>query len=360
MKERTSGIRRTAGFCFLILLCVLANYFGGMFASAQKLPVWLDSVGTAMAAYVGGPIVGVLVGVTGNLIGAVAYGDNWVYAAVSVAIGLLVGIMARKKDFGNLLNVLTAAVILTVVVTAIALPLHVFFGNNSTGNVWGDAVSGFLEEKGFPVYLSLPVGQTYVELLDKLLTLVLLHLVIRVKRLAVSIRNKRELEKQKTKNEEEALHKEEEAAAFRTGALLLAVMLGLSATGGRAAAEAPAGKEAAVNYNDYVQTIYASMNGLPCGEANDIAQTNDGILWIGTYAGLYRYNGREFRWMDGYESVRNVNCLYVDEEGRLWIGTNDNGLSIVINEQVANVIDKSTGLPSNSVRSIVRSSDGYY
>ena len=360
MKERTSGIRRTAGFCFLILLCVLANYFGGMFASAQKLPVWLDSVGTAMAAYVGGPIVGALVGVTGNLIGAVAYGDNWVYAAVSVAIGLLVGIMARKKDFGNLLNVLTAAVILTVVVTAIALPLHVFFGNNSTGNVWGDAVSGFLEEKGFPVYLSLPVGQTYVELLDKLLTLVLLHLVIRVKRLAVSIRNKRELEKQKTKNEEEALHKEEEAAAFRTGALLLAVMLGLSATGGRAAAEAPAGKEAAVNYNDYVQTIYASMNGLPCGEANDIAQTNDGILWIGTYAGLYRYNGREFRWMDGYESVRNVNCLYVDEEGRLWIGTNDNGLSIVINEQVANVIDKSTGLPSNSVRSIVRSSDGYY
>jgi energy-coupling factor transport system substrate-specific component len=81
---------------------------------------------------------------------------------------------------------------------------------------------------------------------------------------------------------------------------------------------------------------------------------------VGTYAGLYRYNGREFTWMDNYESVRNVNYLYVDEEGRLWIGTNDNGLSIVINGQVANVIDQSMGLPSNAVRSIVRSSDGYY
>ena len=115
-----------------------------------------------------------------------------------------------------------------------------------------------------------------------------------------------------------------------------------------------------INYNDYVQTIYSSTNGLPCGEANDINITRDGIIWIGTYAGLYRYNGREFRWMDGFDSVRNVNCLYVDEEGRLWIGTNDNGLSIVINEQVVNVIDQSQGLPANSVKSIIRSSDGYY
>nr|MCR5774235.1 HD domain-containing protein [Lachnospiraceae bacterium] len=114
------------------------------------------------------------------------------------------------------------------------------------------------------------------------------------------------------------------------------------------------------DYNDYVHNIYSSNNGLPCGEANDIAQTNDGVLWIGTYAGLYRYNGREFRWIDDYESVKNVNCLYVDEEGRLWIGTNDNGLSIVIREKVVNVLDQTSGLPSNSVRCITHTPDGYY
>ena len=117
----------------------------------------------------------------------------------------------------------------------------------------------------------------------------------------------------------------------------------------------PVGKDA-----NYSARVYDNTNGLPTSEANDIAQTNDGVLWIGTYAGLYRYNGREFRWIDNYESVKNVNCLYVDEEGRLWIGTNDNGLSIVIREKVVNVLDQSGGLPSNSVRSIVRASDGYY
>ncbi len=44
--------------------------------------------------------------------------------------------------------------------------------------------------------------------------------------------------------------------------------------------------------------------------------------------------------MDEYDSVRTVNCLYIDEEGRLWIGTNDDGLSIMINETVVNVVSE--------------------
>ena len=43
------------------------------------------------------------------------------------------------------------------------------------------------------------------------------------------------------------------------------------------------------NYNDYLQTIYGRENGIPGGCANDIAQTNDGVLWFGTYGGLPLY-----------------------------------------------------------------------
>ncbi len=42
------------------------------------------------------------------------------------------------------------------------------------------------------------------------------------------------------------------------------------------------------------------------------------------------------------------------------IGTNDNGVSISINENIANVIDKDNGLPSDSVRCITQTSDGNY
>ena len=196
--------------------------------------------------------------------------------------------------------------------------------------------------------LCLSTGQLYVEMLDKLLIMLLLYIAVRISKVPKIRQVLREIKVIRRKTDGNT------TKAAKTLALLLAA--------GICAAAVPAPVQAETektDFNDYVQTIYSSTNGLPCGEANDIAQTNDGILWIGTYAGLYRYNGREFRWMD-YESVRNVNTLYVDEEGRLWIGTNDNGLSIAINEQIVNVIDQASGLPSNSVRDIVCSSDGYY
>lgn len=86
------------------------------------------------------------------------------------------------------------------------------------------------------------------------------------------------------------------------------------------------------------------------GEANDIAQTKDGKLWIGTYAGLFKYDGAKFVCFQDVSSVKSVNCLYVDEEGRLWVGTNDNGVTIFINEDAVNVVDDQNGLLSNSVK----------
>lgn len=64
--------------------------------------------------------------------------------------------------------------------------------------------------------------------------------------------------------------------------------------------------------------------------------------------------------MNHYDSVKNVNCLYTDEAGRLWIGTNDSGVSICINEEISNVVDSSQGLPADSVRCITECSDGTF
>ena len=69
----------------------------------------------------------------------------------------------------------------------------------------------------------------------------------------------------------------------------------------------------------YIQKQYSKDEGLLSGEANDIAQTKDGKLWIGTYAGLFKYDGVKFVCFQDISSVKSVNCLYVDEEGRLYV-----------------------------------------
>ena len=90
------------------------------------------------------------------------------------------------------------------------------------------------------------------------------------------------------------------------------------------------------DFDKYIRKVYNGDNGLPGGMANDIVQTKDGVLWIGTYGGLYRYCGNSIEWMNNIESIKTVNCLYTDEAGRLWIGTNDNGLAIYINDKITN------------------------
>ncbi len=313
-----------------IAICILLNFAGKCLAVSLDMPVWLDSFGTALTAYGLGPACGAIVGVTGNIVYGITFGAEYVYALTSIAIGIIVGTMARRRKFDTVFGTMMVSVLVTLASVVVSVPLNFIFFQGMTGNTWGDGVIGFLREEGLPLWGAGIIGQFYVDFLDKVITLMLLFAVIRIRG---NIRKK--VEKMTIL-----------FFCFLTASMFLT----------RPAYAA----EEDEDLTGYVRTVYSSGNGLPCGEANDIVQTNDGILWIGTYAGLYRYNGSEFRWMNEYDSVRNVNCLYVDEEGRLWIGTNDNGVSICINSNIASVVDKTSGLPSDSIRCITKSTDDKY
>ena len=318
-------------------LCVLMNVGGALLCTRLSLPLWLDSFGTVLCAYIMGPVCGAMVGVTGNIVRSLSDPSAWAYGLTSIVLAMIVGRGLKNHAMDTFLGAMSVAGQATVLAILVSVPLNLLLNDGLTGNRFGDAVFSVLEGRRLPRLLCSLIGQAYVDFLDKLLTVFALFLLLRV----LKLRGR-------------SLHLHwHHGRGSNTLSILLALGLLFSLSGG--AAEA-----AHDGYDSYVQTVYSSGNGLPCGEANDIAQTADGILWIGTYAGLYRYNGSEFRWMDQLDTVRNANCLYVDEEGRLWIGTNDNGLAIVINEQLVNVIDQENGLPSNSVRSIVRGADGYY
>ncbi len=342
---------RAIGFAMLILVFLGMDWLGKRIVSQFNWPIWLDSVGTVLCAFLYGPVCGAIVGATFNLISFIAYGYSWLYALVSMVIAVVVGIAARRKKLDTLLDTLTTSAILAGIVAVCAYPINLLT-TGSTGNSWGDAVIGFLAELGFPRWGGLLIGELYVELLDKLIILVTMYTILKLSRLVLKLLKSRHQKRQEDGG----------SSPIRMTALLFAVMLGASAFSGwveTSRAEQSIIQED-INYNDYTKTVYSTANGLPCGTANDIAMTSDGIIWIGTYAGLYRYNGRDFSRMSDFNSVRNVNCLYVDDEGRLWIGTNDNGLSIMISGKIVNVISKEQGLPSNSVKSIIKSSDGYY
>ncbi len=61
--------------------------------------------------------------------------------------------------------------------------------------------------------------------------------------------------------------------------------------------------------------------GLPSREVYRIVQDADGYLWIGCNAGLFRYDGLEFRpFRNTKQTGRALSNLAFDREGRLWCG----------------------------------------
>ena len=322
----------------LLLLCIGVNVFGRLFAASNQLPGWFDCYGTFLAAYIAGPVPAAIIGASCNVIFSFWLHASPAYALVSVFIGLSVGYLARKKYFETVFHAMTVAGGVAVGAVVISTILNLLVADGSTSNIWGDGVRDYLVEMGLPRTLSLCIGELYLEFPDKLMTSIVVWFLVKCLR--------------KYRDRKQA----KEAAAKGTAAITAFLLL---LTPGLLLRPAPVHAEEEQKIA-YIQTIYNGENGLVCGHANAVAETTDGILWIGTYAGLYRYNGSEFRHMDSFENIRNVNCLYADSEGRLWVGTNDNGCAIVIDEEVTNVLDTSNSLPSDSIRSIVQSASGEY
>ena len=102
--------------------------------------------------------------------------------------------------------------------------------------------------------------------------------------------------------------------------------------------------------------LYNNNNGMPFSEANALAQTQDGFLYIGSFGGLLRYDGEDFYQYDDYR-LQNVMDLYADSRDRLWIATNSNGFC-VMEKGVFSFYGEEEGIPAKFVRCFAEDAAG--
>lgn len=144
---------------------------------------------------------------------------------------------------------------------------------------------------------------------------------------------------------------------FRRGIL---VVLGVFILGLPCFAQASEEKKDMEQYLEDGETIavlYNNQNGLPTSEANAIAQTEDGFIWIGGYSGLVRYDGNEFYHFDATTGITSVGSLFVDSKERLWIGTNDKGVALYRDGEFE-FFGKKEGLRSCAIKGIAEDKNG--
>lgn len=349
VRNKKELIKEALYTMMIVFISIFVNLIGNSLTHTFDIPLWLDSFGTILAAYTLGPICGAIVGASSNIIFSFWSGSSPLYALTSVFIGLSIGYASRKRYFDTLFHTMSVAGFVTIISVVLSSTLNIVFNNGNTDNIWGDGVRDYLMSNNVPYTISAFIGQLYLEFADKLLTVMSLFFVVKLIR---AIR-KRLCKNDETKDAHKAA---KHAAAF----LLVTAAAFAIGTTTPFSAYAEEVSSTDTEKTSYIRTIYNADNGLPCGHANDVIQTNDGILWVGSYSGLYRYNGTTFRFMDEFDTVKNVNCLFVDAEGRLWIGTNDNGVCVSIHERVTETLGSADGLPSDSVKCITESSSGEY
>ena len=157
-----------AGF---IAVCIMLNLGGKFLAGYFNLPTWFDAFGTVLTAYGLGPVCGAIVGMASNIVCGFAFDTSCIYGLTSIAIGIIVGIFAKKNRFDTVFGTMTISVLVTLAAMVVSVPLNFIFYEGMTNNLWGDGVIGFLKEQGVPFGLCGIIGQFYVEFLDKVITL---------------------------------------------------------------------------------------------------------------------------------------------------------------------------------------------
>ena len=107
--------------------------------------------------------------------------------------------------------------------------------------------------------------------------------------------------------------------------------------------------------SQYSHEVWTTDDGLPQNSINELVQTPDGYLWMGTQEGLARFDGVQFTIFDKHNTpqIKNnfISALFVDHEGSLWIGTFDGGLITYKNNTFVGTI-KFKILENSYIRSI--------
>ena len=113
--------------------------------------------------------------------------------------------------------------------------------------------------------------------------------------------------------------------------------------------------------SQFTHTSWSAKDGMP-GPVRAIAQTPDGYLWLGTEAGLYRFDGiRFFLWESRFGerlASSSIWSLLSAHDGSLWIGFGSGGMSHLRDGRLQNY-SPNESVPSGGVLSIVEDANGH-
>ena len=163
----------------LMAMCVGFNIIGAFLALTLKLPVYLDTIGTFLSAFLLGPIGGVVTGGVSSLINGITFDPISLYfMPVQIISGFMAGILFKKGLFkGKLIPIGMIIVTVTSSIVASIIAAYVFGGITTSGSSF---IVMYLKEAGVNIITSVFSTQILTDLLDKAVVISLVIYLIKI------------------------------------------------------------------------------------------------------------------------------------------------------------------------------------
>jgi energy-coupling factor transport system substrate-specific component len=159
-------------------LCVVMNLVLGTLVQSLQIPLlFLDTIGTIFGAVLFGPFYGVLIGLVTNVVqGILTNPRNIPFALVNMAIGLFVGVVARRVRF-TLPVAVGVGLCLSVLAPLIGTPIVVWVYGGLTGG-GTDFLFLWLYQSGHKIFTAAFLPRITGNLVDKVASAALVALLI--------------------------------------------------------------------------------------------------------------------------------------------------------------------------------------
>lgn len=162
----------------LASLGIVINIVLGTVTQVLQIPLlFLDTIGTIFVAVVLGPLAGALTGGLTNIIqGIITNPKDIPFAIVSIAIGIIVGFIAKKYKFNFKVAIITG-LMLSVVAPLIGTPIAVFIYGGVTGG-GTDLIFAWLLASGQKIFTAAFIPRIAGNFIDKIASCLLVALLI--------------------------------------------------------------------------------------------------------------------------------------------------------------------------------------
>jgi len=161
-------------------LAIVINVVLGMTVSGLKIPLlFLDTLGTIIIAAIFGPAYGMMVGFLTNFMTSVIGGSfsSLPFALVSIAIGLIVGTVAKNTKKFDYKTALIVGLVISIVAPLIGTPISILLFGGLTGG-GTDLMVAALLASGKEIFAASFITRIASNLVDKIVSCLIAAFVI--------------------------------------------------------------------------------------------------------------------------------------------------------------------------------------